>query len=160
LFSGKPSRHDFDNTKCFITTTTTNITCNFCLGDIEDPDTYKITKFDIPDEKPVDDTTLFIVVEYPPEFIGGVDALYQFLGENMVYPAQASAAGISGTAYIAFVVEKDGSITNVEAERGPAGGCTEEAIRVVKLMPKWKPGIQRTKKVRVRFVLPVEFNLQ
>ena len=71
----------------------------------------------------------------------------------------ANAAGISGKVYITFVVEKDGKITDVRLLRGIGGGCDEEALRVIKMMPDWKPGLQRNHPVRVQFILDVKFTL-
>jgi protein TonB len=83
-----------------------------------------------------------------------------YLTSNIRYPEQARELDIQGTVFIEFVVEKDGSITNVVVKRGIGGGCDEEAVRVVKSMPKWKPGKQRGKPVRVRYTLPVRFQLR
>jgi periplasmic protein TonB len=105
------------------------------------------------------DDTPFIVVEEMPEFHGGVEALYTYLSNNTKYPTVAKDAGIQGTVHITFVVEKDGSISSAKVLRGIGGGCDEEAMRVVKNMPRWKPGKQRGKEVRVQFNLPVRFVL-
>ena len=83
-----------------------------------------------------------------------------FLGKNIKYPALAKESGIQGRVFINFVVEIDGSITDVKVLRGIGGGCDEEAVRVVESMPKWKPGKQRGKPVRVSYNLPVKFTLQ
>ena len=72
----------------------------------------------------------------------------------------ARESGIQGVVYVTFVVEPDGSISNVRVIRGIGGGCDEEAIRVVKMMPKWIPGNQRGKPVRVQFNMPIKFTLQ
>ena len=103
---------------------------------------------------------IFIVVEDMPEFIGGEKKLYEYLGNNMVYPQIAKEAGIVGEVHITFVVEKNGNITDVRILRDIGGGCGEEAVRVVKAMPNWKAGKQRGKAVRVQFNLPVKFTLQ
>ncbi len=113
-----------------------------------------------PEEEYADGKEIFSVVESMPEFPGGIKNLYEFLGENMEYPTIAMESGIQGRVFVTFVVEKDGSITNVEVLRGIGGGCDEEAIRVVKLMPKWKPGTQRGKPVRVQYNLPLKFTLK
>jgi len=102
---------------------------------------------------------IFIVVESMPEFPGGDAALYAFLRKNMKYPQMAKEASISGKVYITFVVEKDGSITDVRLLRGIGGGCDEEAMRVVKNMPVWTPGKQRNFPVRVQFNFGVKFTL-
>lgn len=112
------------------------------------------------EEPPVDEKEIFKVVESMPEFPGGYEAMYKFLQKNLVYPEMAKAAGISGKVYITFVVEKDGSITDVQLMRGIGGGCDEEALRVVGMMPAWKPGLQRNHPVRVQFIMDVKFILQ
>ena len=103
---------------------------------------------------------IFTVVENDPEFPGGMEALYKYLKTSIKYPTIAKENNITGRVYVTFVVEKDGSIANPRILRDIGGGCGQEAIRVVKAMPKWKPGKQRGKAVRVQFNLPVSFNLQ
>ena len=95
-----------------------------------------------------------------PSFFGGEDAMYKWLSETIKYPLQAKETGIKGTVYITFVVEKDGSITGAQLMRDIGGGCGEEALRVVSLMPKWREGRQSNKPVRVQFVLPIKFELE
>jgi len=112
------------------------------------------------DEEIVEEAAIFTVVESMPEFKGGRDALYAYLGNNIKYPVMAKESGIQGKVYVTFVVEKDGSITDVKLLRGIGGGCDDEAIRVVGSMPRWKPGKQRGKPVRVQYNLPVRFTLQ
>ncbi|UJP63316.1 energy transducer TonB [Mongoliitalea daihaiensis] len=102
---------------------------------------------------------IFDVVENAPEFPGGMEAWYQYLSKNLKYPTQARRMGIEGTVYVVFVVNTDGSIQDVELLRGIGGGCDEEAIRVVSSAPKWSPGKQRGRPVRVRMRLPVRFKL-
>jgi len=103
---------------------------------------------------------IFTVVEQQPEFPGGEAALMQFIKKNLKYPAFAAENGIQGRVTLSFTVEKDGSIANIEVMRSPAEELSKEAIRVVSSMPKWKPGKQRGKPVRVKYVLPVTFRLQ
>jgi len=110
------------------------------------------------EENPAEEE-IFKIVESMPEFPGGIAAMYDFLRKNMKYPKLANEAGISGKVYITFVVEKDGSITDVRVLRGIGGGCDEEALRVVNNMPDWKPGKQRNVPVRVQFILDVNFTL-
>ena len=112
------------------------------------------------DEKDVKEDVPFIFVDKMPEFPGGTKALLQFLASKIKYPEYAKEAGIQGRVYLNFVVEKDGSITNVTVLRPVGGGCDEEAVRVIENMPKWKPGLQHGKPVRVSFNLPVKFTLQ
>lgn len=94
-----------------------------------------------------------------PEFPGGMEAMMHFLSDNIRYPEKAKDDNIEGRVFIQFVVEKDGSIGEVKLLRGIGGGCDEEAIRVVKAMPKWTPGQQDGKAVRVYYTLPIFFKL-
>lgn len=103
------------------------------------------------------DDEVFVIVEDEPEFPGGMEALYKFIQDNVQYPQLALDNGIEGKVYVTFVVEEDGSITNPRLLRDIGGGCGQEAIRVVKMMPKWKPGTKYGKPVRVQFNLPVSF---
>ncbi len=112
------------------------------------------------EEEEVQEEKIFIVVEDQPSFPGGEKARMKYLANNIEYPQLARESGIQGTVYVTFVVEKDGSVTDVRVLRGIGGGCDEEAIEVVKNMPKWKPGKQRGKPVRVQFNMPIRFTLQ
>lgn len=103
---------------------------------------------------------IFPIVENMPEFPGGEKELFIYLGKNIKYPPMAKDVGIKGKVYVTFVVDKNGSITDVSVLHGIGGGCDEEAIRVVKAMPKWSPGKQRGKAVKVQFNLPVNFILK
>lgn len=100
---------------------------------------------------------IYDVVEEDPQFPGGVEALYKYLAENIVYPMQAKDNNISGRVYVSFVVEKDGSISDPKVLRNIGAGCGEEAVRVVRNMPRWTPGKNRGKPVRTRYNLPVNF---
>jgi periplasmic protein TonB len=111
------------------------------------------------EEEEVAEDVIFTVVEDQPEFPGGETARQQFLSDNLRYPQMAREAGIQGTVFVTFVVEIDGSVTDVRIVRGIGGGCDEEAIRVVKMMPNWEPGRQRGQPVRVQFVMPIRFRL-
>jgi len=99
-------------------------------------------------------------VEKMPEFPGGELARIQFLKENIKYPSIATEMGISGRVILQFVVDKYGKISNIKVLRGIGGGCDEEAIRVAKLMPAWKPGSQNGRNVPVYFTFPIVFALQ
>lgn len=103
---------------------------------------------------------IFVVVEEQPEFPGGNAAMMKFLSDNIKYPVIAQENGIQGRVITNFVVEKDGSITDVQVVRGVDPSLDKEAVRVIQSMPKWKPGKQRGSAVRVRFTLPVVFRLQ
>lgn len=102
---------------------------------------------------------IFLVVEKMPEFTGGEQAMYKFIGANIKYPDQAKKEGIEGRVFVCFIVEKDGKISTVEILRGIGGGCDEEAKRVIEEMPNWKPGEQRGQTVRVQYRMPIKFNL-
>jgi TonB family protein len=102
---------------------------------------------------------IFTAVEQNPEFVGGQAKMYQYLGENIKYPAAAQRANISGRVFVKFVVEDDGSIGDVNVMKGIGFGCDEEAIRVVKSMPRWKPGVQNGKNVRVYYNMPIVYRL-
>jgi protein TonB len=99
-------------------------------------------------------------LETQPEFPGGEVALYEFLYRNIKYPKMAVEAGIQGTVFVGFVIEKDGSISNTWIERSPNGLLSDESERVVAAMPPWSPGKQSGVPVRVRFILPVKYKLQ
>ena len=117
-----------------------------------------------PVEAPVEEEeeeVVFVVVESMPEFPGGQQALFKYLSENVKYPVIAQENGIQGRVICQFVVNKDGSIVDVEVVRsGGDPSLDKEAIRVIKSMPKWKPGKQRGKAVRVKYTVPVNFKLQ
>lgn len=109
----------------------------------------------------IDDINIIILVpEIEPEFPGGLEGLYDYLGKNIKYPLPARASNIKGTVYVSFVVEPDGSVSNITILKGIGGGCDEEAIRVVNHMPKWKPARQKGRAVRFLFNLPIKFDLQ
>lgn len=126
----------------------------------EETKNVDIVPVKVEEEEEVAEEPIFTVVESEPEFPGGMEALYKYLAQNIKYPQLARENGITGKVYVTFVVEKDGSIANPRILRDIGGGCGAEAIRVVKAMPKWSPGKQRGKAVRVQFNLPVNFNLK
>lgn len=148
-------------------------------------DTFEIKKYDTAiamDRKPLidtsddikeidDDTTastgggvvieeVFMVVEKMPEFPGGEDALYKYLGKKIRHTQCSKQSNISGKLYVQFIVEKDGSISNITVPRGLGCGLDEMAAKAVRKMPKWSPGEQRGKPVRVKYTLPVSFVLK
>ena len=103
---------------------------------------------------------VFDVVEVMPQFPGGQIAMLQYLMKNIKYPEQAVKEGIQGRVTVRFIVEKDGSISDVKPVLSVHPLLNKEAVRVVKSMPKWTPGKQNGKPVRVRFVVPVMFKLK
>ena len=100
-----------------------------------------------------------VVVEQMPEFPGGIPKLIEFLGENVKYPKKARRARVTGKVFASFVVGSDGAIRDVQIDKGIGYGCDEEVVRVIKAMPKWKPGVQDGRLVPGRYVLPVKFML-
>lgn len=102
-----------------------------------------------------------VVVDYAPEFPGGVEGLWNFLASNIVYPKICQENGIQGRAIVEFVINKDGSVVEVEILRTTGDGILdEEAVRVVKLLPKFKPAIKDGKPIRVKMTIPINFRLQ
>lgn len=102
---------------------------------------------------------IFTIVEVQPSPVGGIKAFYDFVGSNLEYPAKARRMGIEGRVFVEFVVEKDGSLTDIKVAKGVGGGCDEEAIRVISQAPDWNPGKQRGNAVRVRMIMPLMFKL-
>jgi TonB family protein len=111
-------------------------------------------------EEDEDRPGVYSVVEQMPEFPGGDKGFHQFIADNVKYPAEAKEKGIRGIVYVNFIVEPDGSVSDIKVLRGIGGGCDEEAVRVVKSMPKFKPGIQNGEAVRVSYTVPVIFRLE
>ena len=106
------------------------------------------------------DQTVFEIVEENPEFPGGPEALLKYLTKNTVYPESAIDNGVLGRVTVGFIVERDGSVASVEIRKSVDPALDKEALRVVKSMPRWKPGKQQGKAVRTRFSVPVVFRLQ
>lgn len=106
-----------------------------------------------------DTDQIFQVVENQPAPVGGMEAFYKYIGKNIKYPDQARRMGVEGKVFVQFVVDKDGSITDVQVLKGIGSGCDEEAVRVVKAAPKWNAGKQRGRPVRVRMSVPIAFKL-
>jgi len=113
----------------------------------------------IEDDDEEEETQIFTVVESMPGFPGGDAARMKYLASNIKYPTLARESGIQGRVFVTFVVETNGQVTDVKILRGIGGGCDEEAMRVIKNMPKWNPGKQRGKSVRVQFNMPILFKL-
>ena len=104
--------------------------------------------------------TIFTVVEEMPDFPGGQAELLKFIAKSIKYPVIAQENGIQGRVICAFVVNKDGSVVDAEVLRGVDPSLDKEALRVIGTMPKWKPGKQRGKPVRVKYTVPITFRLQ
>lgn len=111
-------------------------------------------------EEESDEGTVFQVVEQRPEFPGGMEALMKYLSKNIKYPSIALDNGIQGRVLVSFTVNKDGSIVDPEIMKSVDPSLDKEAIRVISTMPKWNPGKQRGKAVRVKYTVPVAFRIQ
>lgn len=110
-------------------------------------------------EQKKDTETIYTVVDESAMFPGGQEELIKYLALNIKYPQQAIVRGVEGLVYVGFVVEKDGSLTNIKLLKDIGSGCGQEAIRVVEAMPKWTPAKLKGKNVRMQFNLPVKFTL-
>ena len=111
-------------------------------------------------EEEEEETQVFFIVEDMPEFPGGEAALRQFIANEIKYPVIAQENGIQGRVYVTFVVNTDGSIADAKIARGVDPSLDKEALRVVSTLPRWKPGMQRGKAVRVSYTVPINFVLQ
>lgn len=109
--------------------------------------------------KKIQADVVFDVVEEQPEFPGGTAELYKFIGDNFIYPKKCKKKNHQGKIYVSFVVAKDGSVEDVKILRGIDADLDAEALRIVKMMPKWKPGKQKGKLVKVRYNLPINCTL-
>lgn len=112
------------------------------------------------DEEESDEPVPFFKVENKPEFPGGDKALLIYLAKNIRYPAICQENGIQGNVYLSFVINERGQVTNVQVIQSPDRSLADEAVRVVRTMPDWKPGKQGNKGVKVTYQLPVKFRLQ
>lgn len=106
-----------------------------------------------------DEVHSFVSLENPPKFPGGINDFYKFLGDNIKYPEEAAKQDIEGNVFVSFIVEKDGSLNDIKIDKGLGYGTDEEAVRILKLSPKWNPGTQNGKAVRVKYNLPIKFSL-
>ena len=125
------------------------------------PNTQKTVTSE-PTEKPITETVeerVFVDYETSAEFPGGAEAMYKWIADHIKYPEECKAKGIQGRVTLSFVIEVDGSVTNVKALRSPDDRLSQEAIRVVSAMPKWKPATQMDKPVRCNYRLPITFRL-
>ena len=128
-----------------------------CNGGIyTDPDEQYIRDWSEKLEK----EDVVLIPDVNPEFPGGDEAMMQFLAENIHYPDTAKEYGITGKVYIKFVIEKDGTVSNINVIRDIGGGCGEETKRVVAIMPRWRPGKVGGRNVRSQFILPFNFELK
>ena len=103
---------------------------------------------------------VFDVVEQMPEYPGGMQALFEFISQNIKYPADAQKQKVEGRVLAKFVIETDGSISDIEVVKNAFPSLDAEAVRVIQAMPKWIPGRQKGQAVRVKFVMPINFSLK
>lgn len=111
------------------------------------------------DEEPIDEVIPYYSVEHRPEFPGGDKAIFQFIAQNFKIPRIDLELGISGTIYVNFTIDKNGDVVNINIARGIAEASDQEALRVLRMMPRWKPGKQNTRNVAVEFNLPIKVKL-
>lgn len=126
---------------------------------LQGEDDKKSSANSVPDKESASNN-IFEVVDNQPQFLGGNEALNKWLSDNIKYPVVAQENGIQGRVIVRFVVEKDGSITDIQVVRGVDPSLDKESVRVIGTMPKWKPGTQRGQAVRTYFTLPVVYRLQ
>ena len=119
------------------------------------PDTLRMDTI----EKVAEDVEIFGMVEEMPSFPGGEVKLVEYIAKNLNYPQEAIEKGIEGRVFVGFIIDVDGSVTDVKLLRGIGGGCDEEAIRVIKSLPKWRPAKQNGVFSRVSYQIPVNFKL-
>ena len=127
------------------------------MPELHEPVAPPIEFEEVPEEEA---EVIHLVVEEKPSFEGGIEAFYRYVSKNLKYPNTAKRIGVEGKVFLSFVIDKDGSITQVEVLKGIGGDCDEEAVRVLENAPRWNPGKQRGKAVKVRMQLPIVFALQ
>lgn len=128
--------------------------------DVEVTEDTKVQEIVVQAEEAKEETDeIFTVVEESATPKGGMSAFYKFVGEKVKYPPQARRMGIEGRVFVQFVINKDGTLTDVVAIKGIGAGCDEEAVRIVQSAPAWNPGKQRGKPVKQRYTLPIQFKL-
>ena len=128
------------------------------LSEIYIDDNAKV-EMEVLEEETLEPEEVFTIVENQPAPIEGMAAFYEYIQQNLKYPAQARTLGIEGKVFVQFIVGPDGKLTYVKAVKGIGGGCDEEAVRVIRNSSKWQPGLQRGKAVNVRMILPITFKL-
>ncbi len=126
----------------------------------ENPLDFTISVFKLPDEKTDNTNEIFVIAEQMPEFPGGQLALMKYLANSIKYPVIAQENGIQGKVYVSFVINETGGIQDITLLRGVDPSLNKEALRVVKSLPNWKPGKQGGKAVKVRYSVPILFELK
>lgn len=113
----------------------------------------------VSDERKTEEEEIYSVVDEKPDFPGGEKALMDFVIKNLKYPPKMAKKKIQGRVFVSYIVETDGSISNIEVLKSPAKELSDEAVRVISLMPKWKPGTKGGNPVRVKYIMPVSFTI-
>ncbi|MDN5212580.1 energy transducer TonB [Fulvivirgaceae bacterium BMA12] len=126
--------------------------------EIDEDEIVEVVIYDDPEEEEEADA-IWVVVEKQPAPMGGMAAFQQFLKKNLKYPSQARRLGVEGKVFVEFVVDKDGSLNDIKVVKGIGAGCDKEAVRVLEKHPKWSPGEQRGRPVKVRMIIPIFFRL-
>ena len=129
------------------------------IADVEADQDTEVTIVEMAEEEEEEEETVFMIVENMPEFPGGDLALRKHIAENVKYPEIAKENGLSGKVFVQFVINQRGEVENVKIARGVDPALDKEAIRVVQNLPKWKPGSQRGKPVKVSYTVPINFQL-
>lgn len=128
--------------------------------DVEVTEDTKVEEIVVQAEQPKEETDeIFSVVEETATPKGGIQAFYKYVSDKIKYPAQARRMNIEGRVFVEFVINKDGTLSDVRAVKGIGAGCDEEAVRIVQSAPPWNPGKQRGKPVKQRYTLPIIFKL-
>lgn len=142
-----------------IVTNDTKITTDIGFAEFEED--IEIVQQVAVQEEEIEEEQIFYKVETMPSFMGGdISTFRNWVQSKVKYPQLAQENNISGRVLLMFVVEKDGSLTNIEVLQTPDSSLSEEAIRVLKTSPKWEPGKQRNQSVRVKYTLPIDFRIQ
>lgn len=137
----------------------TEIDDEFEVDDMEADQDTEVAIVEMAEEEEEEEEQVFVIVENMPEFPGGELALRKHIADHVKYPEIAKENGLQGKVYVAFVINQKGEIENVKIARGVDPALDKEAIRVVQSLPKWKPGSQRGKPVRVSYTVPINFQL-
>ena len=130
------------------------------MGEVEPEDYVLAGLIQNNNYEPLDSDSVFTIADEMTEFPGGDVALMNYIKQNLRYPALAGEMGFQGRVTLSFIVERDGSISNIEVLRTPAEELSKEAIRVVQSMPKWKPGRIKGTPVRMKYILPMTFRIE
>ena len=159
LFANCKSNEQEGTSEKKVADATENIEATKTVGEANTPAVTDDSEFII-DDTEFDNSDIELgAVEVMPGYPGGINAMYDFIQKNLKYPESAKEKGLEGRVFIGFVVEKDGSLSSFQVLRGVSEDIDAEALRVLKMMPKWKPGIQDGKPVRVQYTMPFNFKL-